>query len=269
MTKPERDSDTMNLPEVQAVVLDIFREVVRLLENNDIEYFLIGGGCLGIVRHRGQFVPWDDDLDIAVWVGDMPRLVDAMAGLPDHLSVRRKARTHNPTLHIVDRRTRITGGDPGTVDSVFVDVVPMMHWRTRGWKTLDNRAWKLRHTRPVPGRPWLENLPKALFVGFGIRRLVIFMLERLAYPVFLRLDRRLRATRGGVISGAFGRRWVGFFDHDVIYPLVRGTFCGVEVRVANDLHRFLHLRYGPNYMDIPDAGARWVHLTGAVWVSGK
>ncbi len=51
--------------EIQMTILDIFKEFKRICEENNLRYYAIGGTCIGAIRHRG-FIPWDDDLDVAM-----------------------------------------------------------------------------------------------------------------------------------------------------------------------------------------------------------
>ncbi len=50
-------------------LLDLFRRVDSVLQKNGIRYYAIYGTCLGAVREHG-IIPWDNDVDIAVWRED-------------------------------------------------------------------------------------------------------------------------------------------------------------------------------------------------------
>ncbi len=78
----ENSDINMNLKSVE---LEMLRYFLQICEEHNLRYFLLGGSCLGAVRHQG-FIPWDDDIDIG-----MPRedyeafLLVAQDELPEFL----------------------------------------------------------------------------------------------------------------------------------------------------------------------------------------
>ena len=61
------------LSELQQVELDILREFSKAAQREDLTWFAMFGTLLGAVRHNG-FIPWDDDIDIALPRSDYDRL---------------------------------------------------------------------------------------------------------------------------------------------------------------------------------------------------
>lgn len=57
--------DEYGILKLQNIILNIMKYIHELCEKYQIEYYIIGGTALGAVRHGG-FIPWDDDLDIAM-----------------------------------------------------------------------------------------------------------------------------------------------------------------------------------------------------------
>lgn len=53
------------LKTIQQLEYELLLEVKKICEEENIEYFLIGGTTLGSIRHGG-FIPWDDDIDIGM-----------------------------------------------------------------------------------------------------------------------------------------------------------------------------------------------------------
>ena len=54
-----------NRKKLWLVSLDLLSELDRVCRKYELRYFLFFGSLLGAIRHKG-FIPWDDDIDIAM-----------------------------------------------------------------------------------------------------------------------------------------------------------------------------------------------------------
>ena len=117
------------LRKVQLMELEIFKEIVRICKENNLTYYISGGTYLGAVRHKG-FIPWDDDMDVAMPRRDYRKFIKlASASLPKdlylvHYSVcdtnLQHAQICNRTKHLRSKKAMVEE----TVD-IFVDVFPL------------------------------------------------------------------------------------------------------------------------------------------------
>lgn len=63
----EDGSDSISLREIQNRLAVMFEKVVKVFDDNNIEYMLDGGTLIGAMRQNTKgFIPWDDDIDITI-----------------------------------------------------------------------------------------------------------------------------------------------------------------------------------------------------------
>ena len=67
------------LRDLQLNLLEILKYIDKICKKNKLRYYLIYGSCIGAIRHNG-FIPWDDDLDIAMPLEDYEKFCSILKG---------------------------------------------------------------------------------------------------------------------------------------------------------------------------------------------
>lgn len=118
------------LKKLQLTELDILEKISSLCDEHDIAWFIDAGTLLGAARHQG-FIPWDDDVDIAMLRPDYDRFIEvAREHLPEGYSIHTFddtpgfagmfAKVYRDGTVFATKETREAGCDQG----IFVDVFP-------------------------------------------------------------------------------------------------------------------------------------------------
>jgi lipopolysaccharide cholinephosphotransferase len=102
-----REEGTTAIRQCQLVMLRMLKIFDYLCIKHNIKYFLTGGSLLGAIRHQG-FIPWDDDLDVAMLRDEYEKFIQyAASELPyDIFFQTPQTDPHYPPYSNVEARLR-------------------------------------------------------------------------------------------------------------------------------------------------------------------
>ena len=81
--KEKAIGEKITVRDVQNVLLEMIQDIDEICRKNNIEYVLTGGSTLGAIKFGG-FIPWDDDLDIAMMRDQYKKFIKVLKKeLPD------------------------------------------------------------------------------------------------------------------------------------------------------------------------------------------
>lgn len=122
--------DSGKLRQLQLYERDLLQETVRICEELGLTYYLTGGTLLGAVRHGG-FIPWDDDIDIAMPRADYERLFREGADrFPSYMRLRDFRNDESFCryyAHVEDLRVKVTlhSAQNQRTQHAWIDVYPL------------------------------------------------------------------------------------------------------------------------------------------------
>lgn len=115
--------------ELQNKLLSMLKQFHIVCNDNNLIYYMAGGTMLGAVRHHG-FIPWDDDVDVAMPRDDYNRFKEnAALWLPSNLEIRFYENTANSPMHYIklidNQTTLIENKYRNYYEGVYIDVFPL------------------------------------------------------------------------------------------------------------------------------------------------
>ena len=119
------------MTDLQRVELDLLKQFIRICDQLELKYYLICGTALGAVKYGG-FIPWDDDVDVALPRSDYEVFIrKAQALLPENCFVQNyHTEARFPKIFTKLRRSDTTFIETSAEKlpinhGVFIDIFPL------------------------------------------------------------------------------------------------------------------------------------------------
>lgn len=252
------NGDKVTVRDLQLEVISVMDEIHRVCEKNNIPYCLIAGSALGIVNYKG-FIPWDDDMDVAVPIEHWDEFIEALKRdlgddfYFDAYEVDKRYNTiSGPWMKVRKRGTYIE--EVNTLlknrckkgDGIFVDVIPY-------GSIADNK--------------FIDELERTIV---KIMMLFIVLLDNLhinpiPFKSFVYWFSRKCMNwhkNSKLVSQPVSVPWEKFLHEPVflkedVYPLEKYTFEGRTFTSYHNIENVLKEWYGPNCLKKWD-GAKWI-----------
>lgn len=258
----------MTIGDVQKATLLVMKELDRICCENNFVYWITAGTLIGAIRHGG-YIPWDDDLDIAMPRDDYEKLIKYLNEQyhNPHFSIHTFENNHRYPFYIsrfCDTAHKLVFDDYNYESGCFVDIYPYdgmgkkndyKYWKEKEhYFQITQKLLKLSQCSSLlygnSTTHKLANLPFLLISKIIGRDYYYKSLNK--YQSVFSWD---ESDYIGVISWSSGtycypKEW---FD-----KIQRVSFNNIEVNAPVEYDKYLKMLYG-DYMRLPPKSERKPH----------
>ena len=259
--------------ELKLVLIEILNCFVSFCEENNLNYMLEGGTLLGAIRHKG-FIPWDDDIDIAMPREDYERMHQIIRKKPLPSRYRLESLQYGnspyPFAKIVDTKTVIVNSGSTLHKSLWIDVFPLDGIPDYSLKDEKCVRKKLKRYSFL-----LENA--CCKIGSGknayrkLLKIFVILFSRIRGPFYYgkKMDELAKCSTdqykyaGNVVWSILGPHKV--LKTEELFDYIEVEFEGKLYKTTKFYDKYLSGYYG-NYMELPPEDKRINHSLKAEYV---
>lgn len=273
------------LEKVQLMEKQILGKFIEICQKYDLKYFAAFGTLLGVVRHKG-FIPWDDDIDVAMPRKDYERFLQVA---PSECGRDYFVQTpeNDPQYHLFFGKMRMENTvfiesslqDSGSRTGFYIDIFPYdaipdsddeMRAQLRKAERLAAFLSINRSKEPQMGKHGalktglLKVIWKSLNYGMRICGVSGTQIWKQCQKNFTRYEDMNVKRRTCFCMNA--EKWIVYEEE--IENLLDMPFENLMVKVPTGYDRILKRNYG-NYMELPPKEQRVNHMPAAIQFPGE
>lgn len=267
----------MKLRQLQLIELDALIELEKFCKQNDINFYLRGGSVLGAVKYHG-FIPWDDDMDIAIPRKDYNKLIklSETQKFSDKYTI--ESYKYNSNTHcyfprlVLSEKIRKELGLPtnNLLGLVLIDILPLdgtpnngflrklyylkiyIYRALAGVCTLDINETVSMHSKKIQ---FILKILKFLRINKLYRQDEIYEKLETLYSKYM----WEKSQYSGTITGSLGKKEIvptNYWDKGMLVDFENHLFL-----IPTRFDEYLKDLYGENYMkELPPKEKRKSHL---------
>lgn len=259
----------LSLREIQLCELSLLEKIHNFCESNNIIYFLAGGTLIGAIRHKG-FVPWDDDVDIAMPRPDYERFMALREKFYEeyaNIEIKGVNDTNYPFsfAKAFDLNTRvIIQNQKNYFNNVWLDIIPFdgAYSNVKKNKRLYRKMHFYRYFMYFATyKPWTVGRTKFRKLIATIVTYISELFVKIVNPACV-LDKNARKISyekaefvGNTVCGDSFKNPI---VKNEMFPLLKKEFEGKLFNVPANYDTYLKQAYG-NYMELPPESERSSH----------
>ena len=259
------------LRQLQLTLVEILDDFVKICDKHHLNYYLVGGTAIGAVRHSG-FIPWDDDIDVAMLREDYEKFLDiAIEELPDKYFLQYEKTDKNYYLGFAKIRKNNTLFETEgcyrykSHKGIFFDIFPIDYNPDRYSKKLrlevvmirsiiETLKYKNKNLYFKHIRNKLISVPLIPFTNKKLHK----MLNRIS-----KMNNKKEHNYAGIYCAQYPYQR-DIYDIKTVNPPKKIMFEGKKYNVFHDVDAYLKGLYG-DYMTLPPKEKQISHHSFKAW----
>ena len=238
---------------LQLKILEMVKDIDIICRENQIQYYLAYGSCLGTVRHQG-FIPWDDDFDIMLKYEDYKKFIAVCKEKLDQKKYFVQTLETDPNYYLSFAKIRNiqttlieeNNKFEKMVNGVYIDVFPLVAYPKGKLKQTIfkiNRAFALSANRNVINNKFLYNIFKVILKIFGKQNILKYCTKQCVKYDCNKCEQLISVFDGDGIK-------VNLTTNEILGTPIDKDFEDIKLPIPQNYDKYLKNIYG-DYMQLP------------------